>query len=420
MLRALAVSLAGKPRTLRPGHVLTALAAGAIGLATLPVALFGIGQLLHTIVAQFSAPAEITDFVAIFAGPRLLLIDPGHLYAPGAAAAVDQSLTGLERFDRPFSFLPHAALLLVPLALLPYGLAYAVWLLVGVVALVLSAWLLAPRWRYWPFLLMLFLPAQLDLIMGQTSALALLAFSLLVRLVDRRPVLAGVLLACSPVTWKPQLLLPAFSIALAAARRWRVVASLYGVLTLLIVAATLVAGLHWVADYRAQAAGMWALVSSGSSIEAAGQTLLGLVQAGIGPGDLSVAAAIAGGGAIYVAVAYVWWRGLRPDRRRLLQFALLPLAAVLAAPHALGYELTLWLASAWLLLRYAEQQPSMQRLVVGLCLSLWATGNVVVLTENDLGFPWAALQGLFMLGAITWLYAWESARSADTHPPARA
>jgi hypothetical protein len=391
--------------------MLAVLAAAAIALATLPVALFGVGQLLRTTLAQFSAPAEITDFVAIFAGPRLLLTDPGHLYAPGAAAAVDRSLTGLERFDRPFSFSPHAALLLAPLALLPYGLAYAVWLSLGVVSLVLSAWLLAPRWRYWPFGLVLFLPVQLDLIMGQTSALALLAFSLLVRLVDRRPALAGVLLACSPATWKPQLLLPALTIALAAARRWRIVASLYGVLALLTVAVTTLAGAHWLADYRAQAAGMLALVSSGSSIESAGQTLLGLVQAGIGPGPVAAAIAVIGGGVVYGVVAYVWWRGPRADRRRLLQFALLPLAAVLAAPHALGYELTLWLASVWLLLRYVEQQPGMQRLVIGLCLSLWVCANVVVLTENELGFPWAALQGLVMFGAVTWLYAWETARS---------
>ena len=53
----------------------------------------------------------------------------------------------------------------------------------------------------------------------------------------------------------------------------------------------------------------------------------------------------------------------------------------------------------------------MRPLVVGLALSGWASANVVILTENDLGFPWAAVQGLATLAAVAWLYA--------THPRAR-
>jgi hypothetical protein len=62
------------------------------------------------------------------------------------------------------------------------------------------------------------------------------------------------------------------------------------------------------------------------------------------------------------------------------------------------------LASAWLLLRYAQTRATVQPLVVLLCLSGWVTGNVIILTENDIGFPWAAVQGVATLCAIGWLY----------------
>ena len=69
-----------------------------------------------------------------------------------------------------------------------------------------------------------------------------------------------------------------------------------------------------------------------------------------------------------------------------------------------GYELTTWLASAWLLLRYAQTRPTVMPVVVFLCLTGWLTGNIIILTENDIGFPWAAVQGVVTLGVILWLY----------------
>ena len=384
---------------------LATLAALLVGLASLPFAAFGLAQLATTAVAQLHGPAHVTDFVAISSGPRLLLSDPGHLYAPGAAAALDRSLTATDRFDRPFSFLPPAAIELAPLGLLPYGVAYLLWLGIGLASLAVSAWLLAPRSRLWPLVLLLFLPAQLALIMGQTSTLTLLAFCALVRLIDRRPTLAGVLVGLSPATWKPQLVAPALAIALAAGRQWRaLVGAALGPL-LLVAGFTVLAGVGWVADYRAQASVMWSLVNARSPVESAGQTLLGLAQAASGPGWPALLVAVGGGAAIHSSVAAVWWRGLRRDARRHLQLAVLPVAAVTAAPHALGYDLTLWLASAWLLLRYVECRPSARPLVLALSLSGWACANVIVLTENELGFPWAAAHGLAAIVASVWLYA---------------
>jgi hypothetical protein len=391
---------------MRNGRLRVALVCAAllIGVASLPVALFGLRQLFSTTVEQLSGPAQITDFVAIHSGARLLITDPAHLYAPGAVAAIDRALTGTDRFDRPFSFLPHAALLLAPIGTAPYGLAYSIWLIVGLIAVGLSVWLLAPRRWLWPILSALYLPVQLALIMGQTPPLALLAFCGLVRLLPHRPGLTGVLLGLSPITWKPQLFLPTLAVALAAGRRWRTLGGLLGVPAVLCGGVLAIAGLRLIVDYQQQGAEMLTQVGTGRSVESAGQTLLGLCQSIFGPGPIAAALAIAGSVLVELAIGMMWWRGLRADARSSLQLAAVPVAAVLAAPHALGYELTTWLASAWLLLRYAQTRATVQPLVVLLCLSGWVTGNVIILTENDIGFPWAAVQGVATLCAIGWLY----------------
>jgi hypothetical protein len=113
------------------------------------------------------------------------------------------------------------------------------------------------------------------------------------------------------------------------------------------------AGLRLIVDYQQQGAEMLTQVGTGRSVESAGQTLLGLCQSIFGPGPIAAALAIAGSVLVELAIGMMWWRGLRADARSSLQLAAVPVAAVLAAPHALGYELTTWLASAWLLLRYA-------------------------------------------------------------------
>ncbi|HEX8966927.1 MAG TPA: hypothetical protein VF937_03540, partial [Chloroflexota bacterium] len=121
-----------------------------IGLATLPLAVYGVAQLGETTMAQLRGPAQVTDFVAIYSGARIVLSEPGKLYAPGVVPEMDRSLTGGDRFDRPFSFVPSAALLLAPLAALPYGLAYLIWLGASTAALALATYCLAPRARLWP------------------------------------------------------------------------------------------------------------------------------------------------------------------------------------------------------------------------------------------------------------------------------
>ena len=105
----------------------------------------GLGSILGTSLRQLSGPAEQVDFVAFYTGTHLLLTEPSRLYDASAWAAFQSTLhagpLALLEFWNP----PHAAVLLAPLAMLPFGLAYLVWLLVNVGCLAGACWLLAPR-----------------------------------------------------------------------------------------------------------------------------------------------------------------------------------------------------------------------------------------------------------------------------------
>lgn len=382
----------------------------AIAALSAPAALFGVVQLAETVRSQWGGPGQVTDFLAIYSGAHLVLYDTSHLYAPGASGALESTLSAGSPFNRPFSFLPSAALQLAPLALLDFGVAYTVWLVVGLVSLIAATWLLAPDRRLiWLLFLPTFLPVQFGLIMGQTSAVALLAYALFVRCVERQA-WAGLLLGLSPLAWKPQLL-PSLAGALAASGRWRTVAWLLAGPVLLSSVVILAAGPDLLSDYRANSAEIWQLVSQQTWYEFSGQTLFGLCQALLQPGQLAFGAYVVAACLVEAWVLRLWWGGLRKDGRSDLQLSALPIAAVLIAPHALVYELTLWVASGWLLLRYAAIRPSVVSPIVAWCLAGWATANVVTLTERDLGFPFGAIAGLCGLVLIGWLF--------ETHPIAK-
>jgi hypothetical protein len=405
-------------------NVVLSVASAGIVVTTTPFAVVGIGQLVQTARTQLTGPGEVTDFLAIYSGARLLLTDPAHLYAPGAAGALERALSAGSPFDRPFSFTPLAAVLLAPLAVFDFGVAYVIWLSVGLLCLIVSTYLLAPRpkgWRYgwllWLPMLMWFLPVQFGLVMGQTSSVALLGFALFVRCIERQR-LSGLILGLSPFTWKPQLL-PQLLVALGSARRWHSVLAALAVPVLVSGAVLVVTGPRLIDDYRAGSAGVWALVFSRSWYEFSGQTLLGLFQFVFGPDVLAFLLYVALAVPVTVTIALLWWPGLAPEPRRWLQFAALPIAAVILAPHALVYELTTWLAVGWLLLRYADTRPRIKPGIRALCVVGWAVGNVVTLTERDLGFPAAVLVGLAALAAIVWLFRSHEVEVRATTTPGR-
>ena len=135
------------------------------------------------------------------------------------------------RFSLPFVFPPYALALFAPLSRLPYRSAEFVWYLANAGMLLalpfvlrkslassdkaIAAELLAP---------VLFVPAVLALMQGQTSILLLLLFSMaFAALAEGQDTFAGFLLALAML--KPQLMLAPL-VALVIWRRWRALAAM--------------------------------------------------------------------------------------------------------------------------------------------------------------------------------------------------
>lgn len=399
-----------------------------VALTSLPAAMLGLVQITSTLAAQLSGPAYGIDFIAYYSAGRLFLEDPARLYDPWAGEALQQTLRG----GKPDVYLqfwnpPHVALLSVPLALLPHGAAYAAWWAFNVVALLAAAWLLAPRRRdfvTWLAAAVLFLPAQLSLVLGQTSLVLVLGAALLSwvllrpRAAPSRALQSATALALAllPWTFKPQLL-PVFVLALALARRWRglgTAALLGAVLTGLAVARI---GLEPLATFAALGAEKSTRVLARD--DTAGQTLLGLAQSVVGPGAAAATLALVASAAVLLLVGWMWRGGPRPGPAAYLQLAALPVAAVLAAPHSLAYGLAPWLTSGWLLMRYArDMKGALGDAALGLIALGWATGNLAVLTEWASGLEWGALGGLGLIAGLASLLQ-ATPRQAQNPPELR-
>ncbi len=129
---------------------------------------------------------------------------------------------------------PFFALPLIPLSLLPFSLAYTIWMAANLLAGGLAIWLmvrhilprLLPRktktgltWLKWVFISLGFFPVAWCLYEGQTSLAELLiltVFYVLIR--DKHETLAGMVLAFG--SFKPQMIL-AFGLILLSRKSWR-------------------------------------------------------------------------------------------------------------------------------------------------------------------------------------------------------
>ncbi len=378
------------------------------GVLTLPVGIFGLGQIALTTFRQLTGPAEIVDFVAFYAAGRLLLDQPSHLYDAAAWVQLQAVMHAGPELLLQFWNPPHTAVFMAPLAMLPFGVAYLVWLLVNLACLGGACYLLAPRpagpghWLRWALVLPLFLPVQLGLIMGQLSFTLLFGFAVFVRLADRPGPWrqAAALLAW---TTKPQLL-PVLLLALICMRRWRVLALVCCLPVVLGLPVVLVGGPALLLDYVHLASGAGSGVLTAEAVHlGSGHSVLGLTQWLLGPGWTATALAVVGTAAVCVLVASVWRTGLHADTRRYVQLALLPVAAFVSSPHVLAYDAVTWLASAWLLLTFAAERPTARRGVVILLLVGWWGANLAAFPEVNAIAPWGAFSAVFGLVGMAWL-----------------
>lgn len=273
------------------------------------------------------------DFINYWSGAKLAQDDQALLaYQPTAYHAFQQGFAGIHSEFKLYSYPPVAMLLTWPLAFLPFLAGLALWTLAGYT---LCVSLLA---RYVPIrqaaLIMLATPAcALNIVSGQNGfyTAALLAGGIL--LLDKRPLLAGVLIGL--LCYKPQLsiLIP---LALAAGGYWRsfIAASLS--VCALMIATTLWLGSEIWPAFFTQMQMQSALMQNGESL----WHRMPSVFSGIRLLGLPVLAAIVG--QILSTLAAGWivftiWR--QPHISINLKGAILILAGFAATPYVWDYDM---------------------------------------------------------------------------------
>lgn len=159
------------------------------------------------------------DFFTYWTAARLYLTGQiADLYDTAAFTAHQLSIVNPEGdFYFPWPYPPHALMIFIPLGMLAYAVAYPVWM--GA-SFLIYGWLgRAGQGRPVDYLLLLASPAAaITLVSGQNGFLTAGLFMGGLLLVDRRPIMAGILFGL--LTIKPQLglLIP---VALIAAGLWR-------------------------------------------------------------------------------------------------------------------------------------------------------------------------------------------------------
>ncbi len=322
---------------------------------------------------QRSAPAGF-DFIAIYASARLVATGQwGSVTDPDAILAMEHATlperTILLRNPNP----PALSLVLAPLGALPFELAFAVMLTLGVAALAASAFLLASlaranqHARLLPFAL-LAPPSLIALAEGQTTPFVLLAIAGSLRAPPR---LSGALLGL--VAFRPQLIALFAVIALAdARRRLPFLAVVFAVAAV----STLMVGLDGLARYP---------------------QLLGPAAAELGPGELGIPALLrrAGIGAADPALANLALSAIgsviaaiavllaAPGRRTVVAAP----ATLLSAPHALLHD------AVFAYPAIAERATSTRATFA------WVLSGLVVVLLHEAGVP---LAPLWLLGLLLW------------------
>jgi hypothetical protein len=188
-------------------------------LAGFSLPILATGAILIAVIKLSSQPLFI-DFFTMWTGGRMSWTELHHIYD---MARVDQAqawLLGADAHDRPFPYPPTTLLVFAPLGLLPIWVASALWMIPIVAAFSWAAISLVPRERWLAAALILLAPPTVwAAISGQcvflTGALAICG----VRSLERRPVLAGILLGLA-AAFKPTVLLMA-PVAMMAGGHWR-------------------------------------------------------------------------------------------------------------------------------------------------------------------------------------------------------
>ena len=287
---------------------------------------------VHVIRGVQAGTEPLHDFFALWGWSAMIHATrhTGAIYDPSAVKAFLHAQDPRFRGNYPFAYPPSFLLLIWPLALLGRTASYVVFVLVTL-AFYLAAIGRRP-WRRPIMLLGLIAPATvLTITAGQNG---LLTGALLIggcRLLERRPVLAGVLFGL--LSCKPQLgvLIP---VALLAAGMWRVIAAAAATVLASVVASGAAFGWDMWARWMHALFGLTRFVSAQPKLYQLMPTVSANLHLLGAPPWLALAAQL---GAAGLAAAGVWWSWRRGPGR--VPTAVLQVGTFLATPYAFFYDL---------------------------------------------------------------------------------
>jgi len=285
-----------------------------------------------------------TDFSNVYAaGTYVLGGDTNAAFDPPQQFAREQAIFGAATQFYGWHYPPYFLFVAAPLALLPYGLALAVWQVVtlglyllamrGIVKTASPDLPLSGGGKEWLLLALAFPAVLINIGHGQNGFLtaALLGGALLV--LDRRPVLAGILFGL--LIYKPQygLLLP---IVLAASGRWKCFAAAAAAVVVLTVATTLTFGVSvWSAFLESTHFTRTVVLEQGNTGWYKIQSVFAWARMWGAP--IPWAYAVQGAAAVALAAVLAWlWRSAAPYP---LKAAALCLATILATPYSFDYDM---------------------------------------------------------------------------------
>ncbi len=283
------------------------------------------------------------DFFALWSYARLVLLHPAaRLYDPAWLHQAQVALGMVPDAQAPFPYPPTFLLLVWPIGLLSFWGAYFAWV-GGTFCFYLAAICAGARGKAAAVAVLVLAPTTAVCVASGQSGFLLAALLVGgVRLLGRRPVLAGVLFGV--LTYKPQfgLLVP---VALVAAGRWRCVAAACAATAALLALDTVLFGSAVWGAWLESLPGYTALYDEATAANRLVPTVLGNARAlGLSHGaaqGVQAAATLLAAAAVWVA-----WRRPRPFAAPVLLAA-----TCLATPHAFLYDLPMLSAAAVLLVR---------------------------------------------------------------------
>ncbi len=281
-----------------------------------------------------------TDFSNIYAaGTYALEGDAAAPFDPPQQYAREQAIFGAATPFYGWHYPPIFLFVAAALALFPYMPALVIWQVVTfalyllAIRALLGATPLLGRDRLWLLLAAAFPAVFVNLGHGHNGFLTAALIGAGLALLDRRPIVSGILFGL--LAYKPQfgLLIP---LALMASGRWRSFAAAAGTVAVLLIATTFTFGFPvWDAFLQSAHFTRTVVLEAGQTGWHKIQSVFSLVRMWGGP--VPLAYVVQGAVTIGLAVAMVWlWR--RPVDFTLKAAGLI-IASILATPYSLDYDM---------------------------------------------------------------------------------